>query len=298
MNWLDYGNRFIDPRIVRTPSIDIKGYMYPYLSPYQVAGNSPIKFKEIDGNNYGVEVDHGGKTIIVKMDVYVTQSLSLNNLPSNEAMNRAVAAKNFIEGYNDVFNYTFKKEDGTYETYKIQFSVDVKTEQSRTIVQAEALARNDPQGDGNSFSIMPAKKDILLNEKGQPVDARNFDKVRTRSMRGTINNKDVVALHEIIGHGSTSANFGEDGHDPNQGTFLEAGEKSGKGGIGRGVSTDYIKNVLQGGGMAGGLANGDRAPVGNVTGVTPSMRNGSVGINAESVSNKNLSTNGNVVSPK
>jgi len=49
-NAYDMGARLYDPRIGRTPSIDPKANLYPGVSPYVYALNTPIQAKDPDGN--------------------------------------------------------------------------------------------------------------------------------------------------------------------------------------------------------------------------------------------------------
>jgi RHS repeat-associated protein len=49
-NEYDMGARMYDPRIGRTPSIDPKANLYPGVSPYVYALNTPIQAKDPDGN--------------------------------------------------------------------------------------------------------------------------------------------------------------------------------------------------------------------------------------------------------
>jgi RHS repeat-associated protein len=48
-NQQDYGLRIYDPRLVRFLSEDPLTSKYPFYSPYHFAGNSPIKFIDLDG---------------------------------------------------------------------------------------------------------------------------------------------------------------------------------------------------------------------------------------------------------
>lgn len=48
-NQQDYGFRIYDTRLVRFLSVDPLKKKYPYYSPYQFAGNNPIKYIDLDG---------------------------------------------------------------------------------------------------------------------------------------------------------------------------------------------------------------------------------------------------------
>lgn len=48
-NWQDYGARMYNPRIGRFPSVDPKTKLYPMLSTYQFASNTPIQAVDLDG---------------------------------------------------------------------------------------------------------------------------------------------------------------------------------------------------------------------------------------------------------
>lgn len=48
-NWQDYGMRMYSPRLVRFPSVDPLSDKYPYYTPYQFAGNMPIRYVDLDG---------------------------------------------------------------------------------------------------------------------------------------------------------------------------------------------------------------------------------------------------------
>ncbi|PQJ12999.1 hypothetical protein CJD36_004445 [Flavipsychrobacter stenotrophus] len=48
-NYLDYGARGLDTRIARFGSVDPLSKKFPFFTPYQFSGNSPIKFTDLDG---------------------------------------------------------------------------------------------------------------------------------------------------------------------------------------------------------------------------------------------------------
>jgi len=54
----DYGFRIYDPRLGRFLSLDPLARDYPYYSPYHFAGNSPIKFIDLDGGEPKDYVDN------------------------------------------------------------------------------------------------------------------------------------------------------------------------------------------------------------------------------------------------
>jgi len=48
-NWQDYGMRMYDPRLARFPNVDPLTAKYPFYTPYQFAGNMPIRYIDLDG---------------------------------------------------------------------------------------------------------------------------------------------------------------------------------------------------------------------------------------------------------
>ena len=48
-NWIDYKERQYDPRLGRFISVDPLTAEFPWYTPYQFAGNTPIKFIDLDG---------------------------------------------------------------------------------------------------------------------------------------------------------------------------------------------------------------------------------------------------------
>ncbi len=53
-NQQDYGMRIYDPRVGRFLSVDPLTKNYPWYTPYQFAGNKPIKFVDLDGMEEGL----------------------------------------------------------------------------------------------------------------------------------------------------------------------------------------------------------------------------------------------------
>ncbi len=63
-NQQDYGMRIYDPRIGRFLSVDPLTAKFPYYTPYQFSGNSPIKFIDLDGLEPAEpdQIEYKGKT--------------------------------------------------------------------------------------------------------------------------------------------------------------------------------------------------------------------------------------------
>ncbi|MET0638335.1 MAG: RHS repeat-associated core domain-containing protein, partial [Chitinophagaceae bacterium] len=63
-NQQDYGMRIYDPRSVRFLSVDPLQRQFPFYTPYQFAGNTPIQASDLDGleeYHYTLTFDKGGK---------------------------------------------------------------------------------------------------------------------------------------------------------------------------------------------------------------------------------------------
>jgi RHS repeat-associated protein len=60
----DYGLRMYDPRVARFLSLDPLGAGYPWYTPYQYAGNNPVKYVDVDGAEQG-EILPGTNTMII-----------------------------------------------------------------------------------------------------------------------------------------------------------------------------------------------------------------------------------------
>ena len=88
-NSLDFGARIYDPRAVRWASVDPLQKKYAELSPYQFCANNPIKFVDKDGKDFGVNVNHDNKTIIITMNIYAVneQAYKQANASLNEINN-------------------------------------------------------------------------------------------------------------------------------------------------------------------------------------------------------------------
>jgi len=62
-NELDYGERIYDPRVGRFLSADPLAKKYPWYTPFQFAGNMPIKYVDVDGLEEGEAEEREGRTV-------------------------------------------------------------------------------------------------------------------------------------------------------------------------------------------------------------------------------------------
>jgi RHS repeat-associated protein len=73
-NQQDYGMRIYDPRLGKFLSVDPLTVSYPWYTPYQFAGNNPIKFIDVDGMEPGIN-DEYSKTDLEKNPNYTGLTL-------------------------------------------------------------------------------------------------------------------------------------------------------------------------------------------------------------------------------
>lgn len=88
----DFGARMYDARLGRWLSIDAMAGKYPSLNPYNFVGNSPIKFIDFDGNDFGIDIDHSQKTIIITANFYTI------NKAYKKEIDKAIAKWNKLDG--------------------------------------------------------------------------------------------------------------------------------------------------------------------------------------------------------
>lgn len=84
-NQQDYGMRIYDPRLGKFLSVDPITKDYPWYTPYQFAGNMPVRYIDLDGlepaNNPqpGGTKENAGKTIVEG----ISKATSVNNITKN-----------------------------------------------------------------------------------------------------------------------------------------------------------------------------------------------------------------------
>lgn len=113
-NFQDYGFRMLDNRINRFISVDPLTKSYPWYTPYEFAGNTPIEAIDLDGLEEYHTKDgnligkYGNNTEIrIVYDNYIKEATLLFQLPANTPTSNAI--NNLI--YNDKSAGTFRSPD-------------------------------------------------------------------------------------------------------------------------------------------------------------------------------------------
>jgi RHS repeat-associated protein len=167
-NHINFTERGYDPRLGRWWSIDKYFAKYPYQSPYAFVGNSPIFNKEIDGNDYGVYVNHDTKTIIIKATYYTTKG-------DKDSHTSAVAATQFWNNESGKYQYKVGNGDNAV-VYDIQFQLDVK-EVDNPILEATNDRSNfetgnsklTTDGSSNTYAVLPDVDKAFINTNPNEV---------------------------------------------------------------------------------------------------------------------------------
>jgi RHS repeat-associated protein len=141
-NNLDFGARIYDSRLGRWFACDKLLASHSSESPYIFSGNSPIKFIDFDGNDYGVIIDHEKGTILLVANIYTI---------NEEAHIQALAAANELNSINKTVSIDGRK-------YSLSFVVRVDPVDGSTL----PMAMNDPIG--NAYYGTRGVNDIDGNE--------------------------------------------------------------------------------------------------------------------------------------
>jgi len=126
-NFVDFGARGYDPRLMRWLSIDAFEKLYPQISPYAFALNNPIKFIDQDGNTI---FDSEGNEVILVFD---TETGELSDIQGTND-----------ESLKDVIRNTWNNSAEGKETIT---KLDAKDVQATVITHAKRTIWQSQYGD-------------------------------------------------------------------------------------------------------------------------------------------------------
>ncbi|GAL85641.1 hypothetical protein MYP_2870 [Sporocytophaga myxococcoides] len=215
----DYGFRIYDPRIAKFLSVDPLAPEYPWYTPYQFAGNTPIQAIDLDGleeYHYIRTKDKDGKTVLTfsheKDLVDIEWSFLNNGIPGLWYKTIKSQRKVYVVHQTDEFFYEgcecMKQYDEAVE-YSSRDAANKATDEDFDITRADVMwramnqawiAKNERMGFGSGRS--PAYR-----RWAQPRQKYNYGKFNSNYM----NHEAQIRLDlKIPSHWESKAeNFGE-----------------------------------------------------------------------------------------
>lgn len=178
-NAYDFGARIYDPRLGRWLSLDPLMSKYPNISPYVYTANNPIIYKDFDGKDYVLVIDHKAKTITVAATYYVTEG----DVQSKAAAASGVKVWNSASG---VYSYNVNGE-----SYTINFDLKVKEVK-------DPIAAANADASGNSFVV----NDLIVEANEQNgVDNGNTDGKHIQVRTSRVEETDPHEIGHTLGLG-------------------------------------------------------------------------------------------------
>jgi hypothetical protein len=135
-------------------SVDPLAEMYPDISPYTYAANTPTMFVDYDGRSFGIEINHEKKKITITGHFYAGKQ-------DMELLNEIAS---FLNGQNGI---VLKVGDGEEaQAYDLGFSIT--TEESSNPGKSAMQANfNDKEGGNSNYFIQDSNDQIFHgNERG------------------------------------------------------------------------------------------------------------------------------------
>jgi RHS repeat-associated protein len=135
-NWQDYGMRMYSPRLGRFPSVDPLTAIYPELTPYQFASNTPIQAIDLDGGEAKIvitNVHYGRKSFLGRVndqDVYSerpnVRSETTTYLPGSDGYNQFSDNKKLgTRGTLIITTYTSDENGGLPDYSTIEYELGI-----------------------------------------------------------------------------------------------------------------------------------------------------------------------------
>jgi len=206
-NEYDYGARIYDPRLGRFLSLDAHYAKYPAISPYVSALNSPLLFKDIDGNDAVVTVqkdENGGGKITISSTVYITGegASEFNARVFTEQATEKYKSSIYVDENGKNFTVEFNVK---FEYAPDESKIKLQDGENRLEYNKKDIVSNVPAIQTNEPTTDPTTG---IAENGITITAGN---------KGEISKNDNVGisfrttLHEVLHFLGLSDRYKEDG---------------------------------------------------------------------------------------
>jgi len=151
----DFGARMYDARLGRWLSLDPLQAKYPQLSPYSFCNNNPVIYKDFDGRDYILVIDHKAKTITIVANYYVVEG----DVKSRQA---AIAATDVWNDASGKFSYVVGSGSNEVK-YKVNFQLNV-------IETKDPVDAANKDAKGNSFQVNDVELKKEEDKQGNKLD--------------------------------------------------------------------------------------------------------------------------------
>jgi RHS repeat-associated protein len=159
-NSYDFGARLYNPRVGRWFCPDPLERKYPSTSTYAMTANNPIVYKDFDGKDYIIVIDHTTQTITIQATYYT-------KVENAEEVKKAIADWNAQSGQ---YVYSVGKGKNAIN-YDINFELTVQTTDNggneiKSGIQLDEVYLEDETGGANTYRL----ENYLGGDNGQTAD--------------------------------------------------------------------------------------------------------------------------------